>query len=222
MQKVYIVNTFLFSKLWYTSQAVKLDEKAVKVMLSRAKTFIHAGENEKPIEIVNFRDISKGGLGLINPILKSKALMIKGMYKEFVKNGSNAGNIDKLYGYPKIFKELNDDKITSEPVKVIYQRLLHRMMFRNGSLIPSRNERRTNGIKWSLTWKNWKNLRGVNAEEKMLVWKIFQDTLPIGRRIRRKNAEKRCLRTLQDGTECQIIPDLLHVLSKCQVVEQSF
>ena len=40
LQKVYIVNTFLFSKLWYTSQAVKLDEKAVKVMLSRAKTFI--------------------------------------------------------------------------------------------------------------------------------------------------------------------------------------
>ena len=48
-------------------------------MLSKAKNFIHAGENEKPVEVVNFRDTSTGDIGLINPILKSKALMIKSM-----------------------------------------------------------------------------------------------------------------------------------------------
>ena len=42
-------------------------------ILSKAIDFIYAGENEKPIRPLNFRNTSNGGLGLTNPIVKSKA-----------------------------------------------------------------------------------------------------------------------------------------------------
>ena len=44
-QKVYFVNTYLFSKLWYISQCFKLDDKILDKMLGKAFEFIYAGEN---------------------------------------------------------------------------------------------------------------------------------------------------------------------------------
>ena len=41
-QKVYYVNTYLFSKLWFTSQVFKLDEKIINKMLSKALNFIYS------------------------------------------------------------------------------------------------------------------------------------------------------------------------------------
>ena len=39
-QKVYFVNTYLFSKLWYTAQCFKLDVKMLNKILSNALAFI--------------------------------------------------------------------------------------------------------------------------------------------------------------------------------------
>ena len=66
-QKAYFVNTYLFPKLWFTAQFCKLDNNIIKKILSKALAFIYAGENEKPVNSVNFRSTSEGGLGLINP-----------------------------------------------------------------------------------------------------------------------------------------------------------
>lgn len=84
LQKVYFVNTYLFSKIWYLAQCFKLDKKVLDNILSKAFNFIYAGENERPIRPLNFRDKIFGGLGLINPIFKAKALLMKSMFKEFV------------------------------------------------------------------------------------------------------------------------------------------
>ena len=221
-QKVYIVNTFLFSKLWYVAQVVKLDKDEVNLMLRKAMNFIYGGENERPVRVLNFRNTLQGGLGLTQPMLKSKALMIKSMYKEYIQNGWNIGNINNLYGYPNLFKDLYDLNIVAEPVKKIYAKLVDKLISKNESLIPSRNEKRTGGIKWSITWKNIGLLRGVNAAEKIFAWKVSQDMLPIGRRIHRANVEKRCLLKSIDGTECQVVPDIYHAFATCSSVKQSF
>ena len=70
--------------------------------------------------------------------------------------------------------------------------------------------------------ENFKLLKGINAEEKVFIWKVIQDMLPIGRRIHRKNAEKRCLIELYDGSKCLVIPDLKHSLIQCEGVKNSF
>ena len=61
-------------------------------ILSKALDFIYAGENEKPVRPLNFRDKLSGGLGLINPIVKAKAFLIKNMYKDFIEHDCNTGD----------------------------------------------------------------------------------------------------------------------------------
>ena len=77
MQKVYYVNTYLFTKLWYTSQVFKLEEKVIHKILGKALDFICSGENYRPVRAINFRPRYFGGLWLLNPILKARALMVK-------------------------------------------------------------------------------------------------------------------------------------------------
>ena len=49
LQKVHFVNTFIFSKLWYTAQCFKMDANMMKNLLSKALAFIYAGENERAL-----------------------------------------------------------------------------------------------------------------------------------------------------------------------------
>jgi len=92
---------------------------------------------------------------------------------------------------------------------------------KNGSLIPSRSEKRNENIKWNVTWKNLKMFKGITAEEKMFGWKVTQDMVAVGRRIHRK-VDKRCLRNIPSKGECQIIPDLTHHLAECEAVKNGF
>ena len=66
-QKVYYINTYMFSKLWYVAQVVKLNDKKLNEMLKAAMKFLYSGENERPVRSLNFRSTDRGGLGLIDP-----------------------------------------------------------------------------------------------------------------------------------------------------------
>ena len=67
--------------------------------------------------------------------------------------------------------------------KQIYSLLLQEIISKNGSFIPSRNEKRSLGVKWSISWKNMSLVRGLNPEERCFVWKLIQDMIPVGARI---------------------------------------
>ena len=74
----------------------------MKKLLSKALAFIYAGENERPVNSVNFRCKSKWGLGLINPIVKAKALLIKTIYRDFLRYDFSINDdwiVNSLYGY---------------------------------------------------------------------------------------------------------------------------
>ena len=89
---------------------------------------------------------------------------------------------------------------------------------RNGSIIPSRSEKRSKNVKWGVVNKNMKLLGGLQAEEKCFAWKLCQDMLPVGARVHRRNAEKRCLATLEDGSQCHEIQDRDHVFRSCNAI----
>ena len=220
-QKAYYVNTYLFSKLWFTAQCFKLDEKMLKNILSKSISFIYAGENEKPIRPLNFRNTSSGGLGLINPIIKARALFMKSMNKDFLDNNMSIVNSrlsGNLYGYQKDFIKVFENDLATSTSKIIYNFLVKEITFRNDSLIPSRNEKRLTNIKWGTVWKNFKLLKGLTPNEITFSWKVTQDMLPVGNRIHRNNAERRCLTTLIDGSICQEIQDLKHCFQLCPMV----
>ena len=147
-QKAYFVNTYLFSKLWYSAQCFKMDKKILENILSKALKFIYAGENEMPVRPLNFRSKLLGGIGLVNPIFKSKALLIKNMYKDFLEHDCNINDefiVSNLYGYPEDFIKIYQEGLATAPVKLIYDYLLEDLIYANESLIPSRNERKQAG-----------------------------------------------------------------------------
>ena len=221
-QKAYYVNTYLFSKLWFTAQFCRLDQKMLKKLLSKALAFIYAGENERPVNSVNFRHISEGGLGLVHPIVKAKALLIKNMYNDLCYQNGNIYDLDlieDIYGYRLEFLDIIENGLSTSPAKSIYDFLIQTITHKNGSLIPSRNEKRSKNIKWGVVFKNFKLLKGLNAEEKCFIWKLSQDMLPVGSRIHRRNAERRCMWILHDGNVCQEIQTLEHVFKSCRAVQ---
>ena len=221
LQKAYFANTFLFSKLWYLGQCFKIDRKVLENIMSKALNFIYAGENERPVRSLNFRNKVVGGLGLIHPFVKSKALLIRSMYKEFLELECSIEDgtvVDQLYGYPVDFKRVHAQGIANGSAKVIYKFLIQDLVSKNGSLIPSRNEKRSDFVKWRLAWKNWSKMKGLTPEEKCFAWKVQQDMLQIGSRIHRNNAERRCLIMLENGQLCQNIQTLEHLFLSCESV----
>ena len=56
-QKAYLVNTYMFSKLWYLAQNFKMENKVMDNVLKKALEFIYSGENERPVRAINFRSL---------------------------------------------------------------------------------------------------------------------------------------------------------------------
>ena len=105
-QKIYYVNTYLFSKIWYLAQCFKLDSKMLDIFLCKALDFIYAGENERPVRCLNFRPKDLGGSELIHPKIKAKAFLIKNMYYEFLEYICSFRDdhiVRSLYGYNEEF-----------------------------------------------------------------------------------------------------------------------
>lgn len=226
-QKVHFVNTYLFPKIWYLSQVFILDksifygEKKVKGILAKALEFIWAGENERPIRALNFRSKEQGGLGLVEPFLKSKAFLVKNMLIEYKMQDYDPLVLDTIYGDRDVMLDIIALGKTEASVKDIYSVILNSAISRNGSLIPSREEKRCN-LKWKRSWENLSKLKGVLPAEKMFAWKMCQDMLPVGVRIHRANAERRCLVQLENGDICTSLQDRNHVFRSCDALGQSY
>ena len=190
-------------------------------MLSKALNFIYAGQNERPIRPLNFRDRTIGGLGLVNPIVKSKALLLKSMHREFVLKGCNLNDRNSykdIYGYTGDFTEVMKVGVMMSMASNIYKYLIEEVICRNNSVIPSRSEKRSEHVQWRIAWQNWRELRGVDAEEFGFAWNLQQDMLKIGARLHRPNAEKRCLAVLEGGV-CQEIEFREHLFISCERVK---
>ena len=220
-QKVHFVNTYLFPKIWYISQVFVLDKSIFygsgkeKGILSKALKFIWAGENERPIRALNFRSREKGGLGLIEPFVKARAFLVKNMLKDYKLHEYDPWALDFIYGDKETMLDIMAVGKTDAAVKEIYAVLLESTISKNGSVIPSREEKRCQ-IKWKISWRNLDRLRGVLPDEKMFAWKLGQDMLPVGTRIHRANAERRCLEKLEGRPDCTELQDREHFFRSCE------
>ena len=147
LQKAAYSNTYIFSKIWYVAQSIKLEASVLKKITQKILNFIWAGQNERPVRALNFRSKELGGLGLMCPATKAKSLLLKSMFKDYVSFGSIHENVGKIYGYKNDFRNLLDAGVDFRNVKQIYEQLMNVEIYRNGSLLPSREEKRAKG-KW--------------------------------------------------------------------------
>ena len=139
------------------------------------------------------------------------------MNKDFDDVGREGRNVKKLRGWVKEFQFIHDLNILDSDNKTIYSTLLEKTVKKNGSLIPSRNEKRTRGVKWKVTWRNLTLLRNVNPYEKCFGWKMTQDLVEVGARLHRNGANKQCAK-MKDGALCNTIETLEHRLFLCENV----
>jgi hypothetical protein len=100
---------------------------------------------------LNFRSKLFRGMSLVNPIFKSRALLIKDMYKDFLEHDCNINDefiVSNLYGYLENFIKIYQEGLATALFKLIYDFLLEYLIYANESLIPSRNERKSANVKW--------------------------------------------------------------------------
>ena len=222
LQKAYFVNTFCLSKLNYISQAFIMDTNILEEITKLALKFIYAGENERPIRLVNFRRISEGGIGLIEPKLKAKALLCKSVLKDIrlrnIALKSNVLEVD-VYGVnDTIINYIKDGKMNSTS-KEIYEAFIFKYLRVNSTLIPSRNEKKVANIKWSNSYRNYRNTTEIDPKEKELVFRFIQDLVAVPARLHQK-VDKRCMRKLKNNDICTSISDREHYFQSCDSIRE--
>ena len=87
------VNTFALSKVWFRCFTINLREGDYAAINSSLKSWIYSDMLLKPEEMVLFRPVSEGGLGLASVKLKSLACLIR----NFVEIAVNSRFINSSY-----------------------------------------------------------------------------------------------------------------------------
>ena len=179
----------------------------------------HAVYIRWPVRSFNFQDVKEGGLGLIHPLVKSKAFFLKNMKVDFQNLDNDKSKIKNLTGWKKEFELIVENNLLGSDIKTIYRKLLETSIKKNGSLIPSRNEKRTRGIKWRVTWRNLSLLKGLSPADKCFGWKMVQDLVEVGARLHRRGAHRECSRIVDNGVICNGFETLEHRLCLCKAVQ---
>lgn len=224
LQKVYFVNTFCMSRLTYLSHAFKIDDKVLNEILKIALKFIYAGLNERPMQLVNFRNKKYGGLGLVHPQIKNKSLLIKTMMKEVAtkKIGFINGEFsEKVYGYVKDCFRFLERGFVNISAKEIYHEIVFDLIAKSSILVPSRCEINMSSISWPKTFLNFSNLKYVTAREKEFSFMLIQDILPVPGRLHRINSIKTCRRIIGKKV-CLYFADREHFFIYCEKMKSTF
>lgn len=77
LQKVWIVNTFILSKIWYLAQVFPPNKNHLAQINASCWMFLWNRQIFKVSRNQMYLDVSKGGLSLIDPVLKCQALFVK-------------------------------------------------------------------------------------------------------------------------------------------------
>ena len=220
LQKIHHVNSNILSKLWYTGSTILLDKKLLVEIDRLMRKFIFAGQNERPVQAICYREKEDGGMGLICPMTKSRALFVKNMIKDYAELDFSAQERLPIYGnIDDLNKILNINDTEPWTTRGIYHALLEEKIFSGDSFIPSRAEKRSRGIKWSVAWSNQVKLKQLTADERFFAWQVPQDMVPVGARLHRPGQIKLCQQNILDedeeGVVCNTLETIQHAISDC-------
>ena len=103
-----IVNTYLFSNIWYYASVIDLKVADVTNMQSISNRYVHSNSSLRPEAIANYVDKKDGGLGVIHVKSKAIALFVKNLMKEAEVN---------LYINAVIRKYCEEEDLSPTPLK---------------------------------------------------------------------------------------------------------
>ena len=104
------VNCYALSKIWFKCHTVDLRVADINSITSKIKSWLYQDQLEKPEEMVIYRPINAGGLGLHNVSCKAKASLIR----TFLETAVNPSFSHSLY-HSLLFRAhvLKDDTVSA-------------------------------------------------------------------------------------------------------------
>ena len=207
------VNCFALSKLQYRFNVIDPRIGDIKYFLSQSKSFLYTELLEKPEELILYRDVSDGGLGLYHIPSRATAALASNflqtalnpnfrrnyyhnvLYRKYVLGESLlAPPIPPYFKgdfFPKL-REMNEDlgdlSLVNfrEIYKYLVQQITHNSvgMLEVGSLQPLKCELASPGTDWARSWRRAR-MRGLGPELTSFLLKLLWGILPCKARVSR-------------------------------------
>ena len=244
-QRPFSANTYALSKIWFRTGCVNLRESDFKVVNSSVKKWLYADLFFKPEEMVLFRKVGDGGLGLTSCRHKSLAHLIR----TFLELAANPAYVDSLYlnilyrtyvleegcivpHLPPYYNKHFFDKIIQAKkagyniikmtVKQWYTFLMEQdVTMESGNqqektLRPCRVEKLYSDVQWKTVWANIR-MSFLGNCSKTFAWKLAHDLLPTEERLGAvgKNIQNVCKFSCAGNP----VGNLEHCLFHCQLSE---
>ena len=244
IQRPFSVNTYAMSKVWYRTSCVNLRESDFLAINSSIKKWIYADLLFKPEEIVLFRKVKEGGLGLVSCKFKSLSFRIK-TFLELAADQSYIGSLfsNTLYRayildediealpippyydaeFFAVIKDAlnNGQDIISMSVKQWYNYLLEQNITtitnNEGRMLrPCRVERMHVDVAWEAVWANVRH-PALSNQTKSFVWKFIHDLLPSEVRLHAASLNDPYCRFSCAGNP---VGDLEHCFFRCTLIAE--
>ena len=110
-QRPWSLNNYALSKVYYRCNSVDLRVKDISAITGKIKAWLFMDQFEKPEDIVVYRPISCGGLGLDHVKLKAQSRLIT----SFLETASNPKFIHSLYHEALLKYHVLEDRSFSDP-----------------------------------------------------------------------------------------------------------
>ena len=208
------VNCYALSKVWFKCHTVDLRVADINSITSKIKSWLYQDQLEKPEEMVIYRPINAGGLGLHHVSCKAKASLIR----TFLETAVNPSFSHSLY-HSLLFRAhvLKDDTVSvctppyysdsffksirwveeNTPLNVAtmsttqwYRVLVEQevtMVEVEGTprdFIKCKEELLSPEIDWETTWRRAR-MKGLGSEATSFLWKMLHNILPTEARLGR-------------------------------------
>ena len=206
-QRPFSINTYALSKVWFRTGSVNLREGDFKSINSSLKKWLYSDLFFKPEEIVLYRKVKDGGLGLTSSKHKSLAYLIK----SFLELAANPSYLQSLYlnimyrvyilkeNLPApplppyyngvFFDTICEAKNSGNPIidmslKQWYDYLIEKdiIMDQDKTLLPCKVEKLYPDVNWNEVWLNVRLTALPNAS-KSFAWKLAHNLLPVEEKL---------------------------------------
>ena len=233
-------NTHALSKVWFKCSSVNLRTTDIDTINSQVKSWLYQDCFEKPSELVLYRDVQNGGLGLFHVRIRSLALLIRAfletssnpkfrhsllhkvLFRYHILGETSLPNPGFLPYYDETFfktiKHYNDTtplNISTMTTRQWYRILLEDkvLMHQAGGTPPVLQPVRVELLRPDQDWTaTWPMLRskGLSSEQTTFMFKFLHQLLPTQDRLNRITNEPGICKL------CRVSPeDLNHAFFSC-------
>ena len=235
------LNSYALSKVWFKCHTVDLRITDITNLTSKVKSWLFQDQLEKPEEMILFRPIDMGGLGLHNVRYKAKASMIRTfmetaihpffshslfhnlLYRANVLCDETISVSSPPYFSAQFFDSIKWVKdntplnvttmTTAEWYRVLVEKEITMIepMDQPGEYIKSKSELASPDNDWEISWRR-SRIKGIGSEASSFLWKLLHRLLP---------TEMRLARILPNSSpnckfcQVQISADLEHCFFEC-------